>query len=151
MSWPRFTPGKRTPGTHCIGGWVGPRAGLETDTRGKILWFCLRSNPGRLCSSTYICSVFAVVIYRDSYLLYHKLSYYTWTWWWLPSTVETCSSATSDRLQNSGNWHLQKVTVTRTSGDKTHGRGREMLHYRIMKINVWLYERNYTNRKTLHY
>jgi len=23
-----FTPGKR-PGTHCIGGWVGPRASLE--------------------------------------------------------------------------------------------------------------------------
>ena len=24
----RFTPGER-PGTHCIGGWVGPRAGLD--------------------------------------------------------------------------------------------------------------------------
>ena len=23
-----LTPGKR-PGTHCIGGWVGPRAGLD--------------------------------------------------------------------------------------------------------------------------
>jgi hypothetical protein len=21
----RFTPGERAPGTHCIGGWVGPR------------------------------------------------------------------------------------------------------------------------------
>jgi hypothetical protein len=32
--WPvsrpcRFTPGERAPGTHWIGGWVGPRAGLE--------------------------------------------------------------------------------------------------------------------------
>jgi hypothetical protein len=26
-----FTPGERTPGTHCTGGWVGPRAGLDTD------------------------------------------------------------------------------------------------------------------------
>jgi hypothetical protein len=34
---PRFTPGERTPGTHCTGGWVGPRAGLDTETRGKIL------------------------------------------------------------------------------------------------------------------
>jgi hypothetical protein len=34
---PRFTPGERTPGTHCTGGWVGPRAGLNTETRGKIL------------------------------------------------------------------------------------------------------------------
>jgi hypothetical protein len=24
----RFTAGERTPGTHWIGGWVGPRAGL---------------------------------------------------------------------------------------------------------------------------
>jgi hypothetical protein len=34
---PRFTPGERTPGTHCAGGWVGPRAGLDTKDRGKIL------------------------------------------------------------------------------------------------------------------
>jgi hypothetical protein len=26
-----FTPGERTPGTHCTGGWVGPRAGLDTE------------------------------------------------------------------------------------------------------------------------
>jgi hypothetical protein len=24
-----FTPGERAPGTHWIGGWVGPRAGLD--------------------------------------------------------------------------------------------------------------------------
>jgi hypothetical protein len=35
--WPRFIPGERTPGTHCTGGWVGPRAGLDTEVRGKIL------------------------------------------------------------------------------------------------------------------
>jgi hypothetical protein len=33
---PRFTPGERTPGTHCTGGWVGPRAGLDTEARGKV-------------------------------------------------------------------------------------------------------------------
>jgi hypothetical protein len=32
-----FTPGERTPGTHCTGGWVDPRAGLDTEDRGKIL------------------------------------------------------------------------------------------------------------------
>jgi hypothetical protein len=31
-----FTPGERTAGTHCTGGWVGPRAGLDTEARGKI-------------------------------------------------------------------------------------------------------------------
>jgi hypothetical protein len=29
-------PGERTPGTHWIGGWVGPRAGLDTGARRKI-------------------------------------------------------------------------------------------------------------------
>jgi hypothetical protein len=38
MLRPRFTPGERTPGTHCTGGWVGPRAGLDSEGRGKILW-----------------------------------------------------------------------------------------------------------------
>jgi hypothetical protein len=32
-----FTPGERTPGTHCTGGWLGPRANLDTEDRGKIL------------------------------------------------------------------------------------------------------------------
>jgi hypothetical protein len=27
----------KDPGTHCTGGWVGPRAGLDTEARGKIL------------------------------------------------------------------------------------------------------------------
>jgi hypothetical protein len=30
-------PGERTPVTHCTGDWMGPRAGLDTDARGKIL------------------------------------------------------------------------------------------------------------------
>jgi hypothetical protein len=34
---PRFTPEERTPGTHCTGGWVDPRAGLDTEARGKML------------------------------------------------------------------------------------------------------------------
>jgi hypothetical protein len=32
-----FTPGERAPGTHCIGGWVGPRTGLDDVERRKIL------------------------------------------------------------------------------------------------------------------
>jgi hypothetical protein len=32
-----FFPGERIPGTHCTGGWVGPRAGLETEAGEKIL------------------------------------------------------------------------------------------------------------------
>jgi hypothetical protein len=40
-------PGERIPGTHCTGGWVGLRAGLDTDARRKILCPCRGSNPGR--------------------------------------------------------------------------------------------------------
>jgi hypothetical protein len=40
-------PGKEPPGTHCAGGWVGPRADLDADVRGKILCLCRGSNPGR--------------------------------------------------------------------------------------------------------
>jgi hypothetical protein len=42
-----FTPGERTPGPHCAGGWVGLRAGLDTEDRGKILCPRRGSNPDR--------------------------------------------------------------------------------------------------------
>jgi hypothetical protein len=32
-----YPPGKGPPGTHCIAGWVGLRAGLDTGARRKIL------------------------------------------------------------------------------------------------------------------
>jgi hypothetical protein len=33
----RFTPGERAPGTHWIGGWVGPRASLDDVEKRKFL------------------------------------------------------------------------------------------------------------------
>jgi hypothetical protein len=33
----RFTPGERSPSTHCTGGWMGHRVGLDTEATGKIL------------------------------------------------------------------------------------------------------------------
>jgi hypothetical protein len=42
-----FTPGERTLGTHCTGGWVGPRACLDTEAAGKILCLHRESNPDR--------------------------------------------------------------------------------------------------------
>jgi hypothetical protein len=44
---PRFTPGERTPDTHWTGGWVGPRAGLNTEARGKINCLSRGSNLDR--------------------------------------------------------------------------------------------------------
>jgi hypothetical protein len=46
-------PGERGPGTHFIGGWVGPRADMDAETRRKMLCLCRRSNPGRpACTQT---------------------------------------------------------------------------------------------------
>jgi hypothetical protein len=44
---PRFDPRGKDPGTNCTGGWVGLRAGLDTETRGKILCPCRGSNSDR--------------------------------------------------------------------------------------------------------
>jgi hypothetical protein len=46
-------PQERTPDTHWTGGWVGPRAGLDTEASGKTVCLCRRSNPGRpVCCQT---------------------------------------------------------------------------------------------------
>jgi hypothetical protein len=42
-----FQPRGKDPGTHCTGGWVGPRAGLNTEARGKSLCLCQGSNLDR--------------------------------------------------------------------------------------------------------
>jgi hypothetical protein len=41
----RFTPRERAPGTHWIGGWVGPRAGLDAVLR-NIPYPCRESKTG---------------------------------------------------------------------------------------------------------
>jgi hypothetical protein len=39
VSGQRYAPAALYPpaGTHCAGGWVGPRAGVDTEARGKII------------------------------------------------------------------------------------------------------------------
>jgi hypothetical protein len=45
-------PGERNPGTHWIGGWVGPRAGLDAGAIRKILCLCRGSNLDRPTSAS---------------------------------------------------------------------------------------------------
>jgi hypothetical protein len=52
VSGQRYAPaaldaGERTPRIHYTGGWVGPRAGLDTEVKGKILCLCRGRNLGR--------------------------------------------------------------------------------------------------------
>jgi hypothetical protein len=39
-------PRERTPGTHRTWGWVDLTAGMDTESRVKVLYLCQRSNPG---------------------------------------------------------------------------------------------------------
>jgi hypothetical protein len=56
-------PRGKDPGTHCIGGWVGPRADLDAEARRNILCPCRGSNPNRPArSKTLYC-----LSYRGSY------------------------------------------------------------------------------------
>jgi hypothetical protein len=53
--------------THCIGGWVGPRASLNTEAREKIFYLCRGSNHVRpVCSQTLYC-----VTHDSLYLSWH--------------------------------------------------------------------------------
>jgi hypothetical protein len=75
VSWPSHALplGKGPPGTHWIGGWVGPRAGLDTEAGRKVLCPCRGSNPSCLVrsqtlywmsySSSYL-STFSMYIYQ---------------------------------------------------------------------------------------
>jgi hypothetical protein len=71
--WSASRPGRALPpgkGTHWMGGWVGLRAGLDTEARGIILCPCRGSNPGRpVCSRTLYW-----LIYPSAFPLHSHLS-----------------------------------------------------------------------------
>jgi hypothetical protein len=56
--WPASRPGrvlppvKGPPGTHCTGGWEGPRAGLDTEARENILFASARDHTSIARSSS---------------------------------------------------------------------------------------------------
>jgi hypothetical protein len=66
-------PGEGTPGTHCTGGWVGPRAGLDAEARGKILCLCRGSNPGHPVHSHTILTELPQLLHFILYILFTEL------------------------------------------------------------------------------
>jgi hypothetical protein len=54
----RFTPKERAPGIHCIGGWVGPRAVLDTVVKRKIPSARRESNPRTTIAETNVHDLF---------------------------------------------------------------------------------------------
>jgi hypothetical protein len=52
-------------------GWVGPRAGLDTEARGKVLWLCRGSSSDR----PVVQPVVKTVYWLSSFLSFHSLFY----------------------------------------------------------------------------
>jgi hypothetical protein len=100
-SRPRFTPGERTPPpprSYWIGGWVGPTAGLDEESRRKILFPCRGLNldhPAR--SQTLYCLSHILLQTKDiSTLELRQLAtkYCSWQIMFAEWTVHASLSAT---------------------------------------------------------
>jgi hypothetical protein len=65
-----FLSGERATGTHWIGGWVGPRVGLDAVEKRKIVHY-RESNPGSSSLSLYRLS-YTINLKR---IIYHMLTY----------------------------------------------------------------------------
>jgi hypothetical protein len=63
----RFNHRERTPGTHWIGDWVGPRAGLDTVVKRKIPCPCRDTNPPIIqpVAQRYTAELSHVIIYTS--------------------------------------------------------------------------------------
>jgi hypothetical protein len=71
---------ERTPGTHWTRGWVGLRAGLDTEARGEIRCFCRGSNPIRpVCSQTLYWLSYSSSIFLSDWT-YIRLIGFVWFW-----------------------------------------------------------------------
>jgi hypothetical protein len=44
--WSASRPGRFTPGTHWIGGWVGPRTGLDVEMRKFLMVASVKASAG---------------------------------------------------------------------------------------------------------
>jgi hypothetical protein len=70
-------PQDRASGTHWIGGWVGPIAGLDTETREKFLCLYRGSKPSHaVCSHTILTELRQLLMFRpvDSFAALQTLS-----------------------------------------------------------------------------
>jgi hypothetical protein len=107
----RFTPGERTPGTHWTGGWVGPRASLDAETRRKILCPCRGSNLDRPARSQTLYRL----SYRGSQFLGMQDLNNTRPWITLPTLLFTAKYESwhtkTTAVNNSMMQFLQKLTV----------------------------------------
>jgi hypothetical protein len=88
----RFTPGVRTSGTHCTGGWVGPRASLDTEVRGKLLCPYRGSNLDRQTVQPVVrhCTDWAILltvrIYAQ-YIILEPLGTCNNRWSWIRTAI----------------------------------------------------------------
>jgi hypothetical protein len=82
---PRFSRREMTRGTYWTGVWVGPRAGLDTEARGKIFRLRWGSNLNRLVVQpvarhwwSNLCNIHYINSYKLFYTAYLIYYYYYW-------------------------------------------------------------------------
>jgi hypothetical protein len=111
---PRFTPGERTPEIHWIGGWVGPRAGLDIEARRKILCLCRGPSVIPLHASPNSNVVLCWVRTPDHCLIETVRA----IWWQLPLLTESVRKPTRDY-----NTHWEKVVCISRKDSSLGGEG----------------------------
>jgi hypothetical protein len=65
---------ERTTGAHCIGGWVGLRAGQDTEARGKIFASAEDRTPIARSSATSKTIIIATVLYGCLRTVFRRIS-----------------------------------------------------------------------------
>jgi len=86
----RALPPERTPGTHLVGGWVGLRAGLDTETKGKKM--SAGDRTPIVQSGVRHCTERASykLIYKDVYLHSNRECPLLFTHWFTDRTAKLC-------------------------------------------------------------
>jgi len=114
-----FTPRERAPGTHWIGGWVGPSASLDAMEKRKIPSPCWESNPGlpACCQSLYWLSYPGSTLAPRGFI--RNLKNFKTRFWWIfmhPSAkdfswisakhfINTLHTNFSITIRNTAVWH----------------------------------------------
>jgi hypothetical protein len=78
---------RKEPGTHQVGDWVGPRAGLDVSEKSKRFFLCRSSKPGHGPSRSPVALPITMTVYVANVLVLLKAIRYSFT---RSENVSTC-------------------------------------------------------------